>query len=158
MDPISKQKTIDVVNRYVDINFSVNRKLENLIRLEIGDVLTCEQHYTLRYINRVNVCTSSELASVFGVKKSAITSIINRLYEKEYIERTRDEKDRRVIYLTLTDKGHIIFTKMEERIHRLVESIITKFDETEISAFLTTFEKLDKLIVESKEIVVEETE
>ncbi|WP_445491901.1 MarR family winged helix-turn-helix transcriptional regulator [Niallia sp. 03133] len=155
---ISNLKIKDVVDRYVDINFSVNRKLENLIKLEIGDVLTCEQHYTLRYINRVKVCTSSELAMVFGVKKSAITSIVNRLFEKEYIKRTRDEKDRRVIYLTMTDKGNSTFTKMEERIYLLVESIINKFDETEIQNFLTTFEKLDKLIMESKEIVVEEKE
>lgn len=136
----------------MDINFSVNRKLDNLIRMEIGDTVTCEQHYTMRYINQVTSCTSSELAQVFGVNKSAITSIINRLFEKELIQRTRDEKDRRVIYLTLTDKGKNVFFKMEERIQRLVESIINKFDDTEIQTFLTTFEKLDRLIEESKEI------
>ncbi|MDE5055014.1 MarR family transcriptional regulator [Niallia taxi] len=152
---ISSKKIKDVVDRYVDINFSVNRKLDNLIRMEIGDVLTCEQHYTMRHINQVKVCTSSELAAVFGVNKSAITSIINRLFEKEWIERTRDEKDRRVIYLTLTDKGNAIFTKMEERIHRLVESLINKFDDQEISSFLATFEKLDKLIEENKDTKME---
>jgi DNA-binding MarR family transcriptional regulator len=149
---ISNKKIKNVVDRYVDINFSVTRKFENLIRVEIGDVLTCEQHYTLRYINQVQVCTPSELALVFGVKKSAITSIINRLFEKEWIKRTRDDKDRRVIYLTLTEKGYSIFTKMEERIHYLVESIITRFDDDEINTFLSTFEKLDQIIEENKEI------
>lgn len=141
----------EVVDRYVDINFSVNRKLDNLIRKEIGDVLTCEQHYTLRYINQVQVCTSTELATVFGVKKSAITSIINRLVEKEWINRARDEKDRRVIYLTLTEKGYTVFSLMEERIHLLVESIINKFEDVEISRFLDTFAKLDTLIEENTE-------
>jgi len=152
---ISSKKIKDVVDRYVDINFSVNRKLDNLIRMEIGDFLTCEQHYTMRHINQVRVCTSSELATVFGVNKSAITSIINRLFEKEWIERTRDEKDRRVIYLSLTDKGYNVFTKMEERIHRLVDSLINKFDDQEITSFLATFEKLDRLIEENKDTKLE---
>ena len=155
MTAISSKKIKDVVDRYVDINFSVNRKLDNLIRMEIGDVLTCEQHYTMRHINQVRVCTSSELATVFGVNKSAITSIINRLFEKEWIERTRDEKDRRVIYLSLTDKGYHVFTKMEERIYRLVDSLINKFDDQEITSFLATFEKLDRLIEENKDTKLE---
>jgi DNA-binding MarR family transcriptional regulator len=123
--------------------------------MEIGDVLTCEQHYTMRHINQVKVCTSSELATVFGVNKSAITSIINRLFEKEWIKRTRDEKDRRVIYLSLTDKGYNVFAKMEERIHRLVDSLINKFDDQEITSFLATFEKLDRLIEENKDTKLE---
>ncbi|GKU83245.1 hypothetical protein NCCP28_26410 [Niallia sp. NCCP-28] len=149
---ISKYNIKEVVDRYVDINFSVNRKLDYLIRMEIGDTLTCEQHYTMRYINQATSCTSSELAQVFGVNKSAVTSIINRLFERELINRTRDEKDRRVIYLALTEKGESVFLKMEERIQRLVESIINQFNDEEIQTFLKTFEKLDRLIDESKEI------
>jgi len=153
---ITRYHIKEVVDRYVDINFSVNRKLDYLIRMEIGDTLTCEQHYTMRYIHQVTSCTSSELAQVFGVNKSAVTSIINRLFERELINRTRDEKDRRVVYLTLTAKGETVFLKMEERIQRLVESIINQFNDDEIQTFLATFEKLDRLIDESKETHREE--
>ncbi|MEM5591745.1 MarR family transcriptional regulator [Niallia circulans] len=48
-------------------------------------------------------------------EKSAITPIINRLVEKGWVERTRDEKDRRVIYLTLTSAGKVIFGEMEKK-------------------------------------------
>jgi DNA-binding MarR family transcriptional regulator len=148
---INRKEIDQIIDRYVSINFSVNRKFDQLIRQEIGDVLTTEQHFTMRHINNVHVCTSTELAVVFGVKKSAITPIINRLVEKGWVERTRDEKDRRVIYLTLTIDGKVIFGEMEKKIQSVIESVISKFDHTEIQNFLDTYAKLDGLIEGNKE-------
>ncbi|WP_400243095.1 MarR family winged helix-turn-helix transcriptional regulator [Niallia sp. JL1B1071] len=151
MTVINRTDINHIIDRYVSINFSVNRKFDQLIRQEIGDVLTTEQHFTMRHINNVNVCTSTELAIVFGVKKSAITPIINRLVEKGWVERTRDEKDRRVIYLTLTPEGKVIFGEMEKKIQSVIESVISKFDQTEIQNFLDTYAKLDGLIEGNKD-------
>lgn len=148
MNIINRTEINQIIDRYVSINFSVNRKFDQLIRQEIGDVLTTEQHFTLRHINNVEVCTSTELAIVFGVKKSAITPIINRLVEKGWVERTRDEKDRRVIYLTLTSSGKVIFSEMEKKIQSVIVSVISQFDHTEIQNFLETYAKLDRLIEE----------
>ena len=141
----------EIIDRYVSINFSVNRKFDHLIRQEIGDVLTTEQHFMMRHINQVEECTSTELSSCFGVKKSAITPIINRLFEKGWVDRKRDEKDRRVIYLSLTQEGKIIFAEMEKKIQSIIESVITKFGNEEIEQFLDTYAKLDELIKEKQE-------
>ena len=151
MTVINRKEIDQIIDRYVSINFSVNRKFDQLIRQEIGDVLTTEQHFTMRHINKVEVCTSTELATVFGVKKSAITPIINRLVEKGWVERTRDEKDRRVIYLTLTSAGKVTFSEMEKKIQSVIESVISQFNHTEIQNFLDTYAKLDKLIEGNKE-------
>lgn len=140
----------ELVDHYINLSFSVNKIGETLIKEQIGSDLTNDQHYTLRYINKVGTCTSSELAEVFDVKKSAITAIITRMWEKGLIKRTRDENDRRVVYLTLTDKGNELFLKTEERIHALVESMVTKFDHSEIVQFLKTYEKLSDLLLQRK--------
>ncbi len=146
----------DLINRYVDVSFAVTKKAENLVKESIGDTITNDQHYTLRYIHKAGTCTSTELSEVFDVKKSAITAIINRLTEKELIKRTRDEKDRRVIYLTLSEKGKALFEKTEEKIHKLVESIITSFDEREIVSFIETYEKLNTQLDNLKDCKMEE--
>ncbi|MBE4906916.1 MarR family transcriptional regulator [Bacillus luteolus] len=145
----------ELVDRYIEVSFSVNSKAESLVKEQISSDLTNDQHYTLRYMHKVGTCTSSELAEVFNVKKSAITAMINRMWEKGFIERTRDENDRRVVYLTLTDKGNELFLKTEQRIHKLVESLITKFEQTEIEQFIKTFEKLNQLLQESNDKVEE---
>ncbi|MGM7722623.1 MarR family transcriptional regulator [uncultured Metabacillus sp.] len=152
-----KEKQIeDLINRYLSVSFSVTKKGENLIKDSIGEEITNDQHYTLRYIHQAGTCTSTELAEVFEVKKSAITAIINRLTDKELIKRTRDENDRRVIYLTLTEKGEALYKKTEDKICNLVGSILTSFEESEIVAFIETYEKLDRLLKSLKNCHLEE--
>ncbi|MFD2444567.1 MarR family winged helix-turn-helix transcriptional regulator [Bacillus sp. CGMCC 1.16607] len=147
---MSTENIKDLVDRYIAVSFSVEKKAGSLVKEQIGSDLTNDQHFTLRYMNQVGTCTSSELAEVFDVQKSAITAIIQRLWEKGLIQRTRDEKDRRVVYLTLTDKGNELYLKSEQRIHHLVESLITKFDQSEIKQFIETFEKLNQVLIDYK--------
>ncbi|MBM7660091.1 DNA-binding MarR family transcriptional regulator [Bacillus mesophilus] len=149
---MEKSNIQELINKYIDYSFSVTKKAENLIRKEIGDDITTEQHYTLRYINSVGVCTSTELAEVFDVKKSAITGAINRLVERGLIDRKRDEGDRRVIYLSLTPKGMEVYEKAQQKIHSLVGEIITKFDNEEIDRFMKTYEKLNQVLVDLKDL------
>ncbi len=148
---MDNEKIQDLINRYIRVSFSVTKKAEGLIKDQIGDDLTYDQHYTLRYIKQKNNCTSSELAEVFAVNKSAITAIITRLVDKGLIDRTRDVNDRRVVYLTLTENGHALFNQCELRIHDLVEGFITKFKDDEINNFIETYEKLEQLLNDIKE-------
>ncbi len=136
----------ELINRYVAVSFTVNKKAESLLKEQISNDLTNDQHYLLRYIHGARKCTSSELAEVFDVNKSAITAIINRMAERNLIDRTRDEDDRRVVYLTLTSDGNQLFEKTEDKVRCLVQSIITKFEEKEIQDFIKTYEKLADIL------------
>ncbi|MDF1509130.1 MarR family transcriptional regulator [Robertmurraya sp. DFI.2.37] len=147
---MSNDNIQQLVNRYVDVSFSVTKKAEALITEQLGSKLTHDQLYIIRYINRVGSCTSTALAEEFEVKKSAITAIINRLWEKGFIQRTRDEKDRRVVYLTLTEKGEELFWRIDKRIQQLVEELISQFEPSEIEQFIETYEKLNHALVEQK--------
>jgi DNA-binding MarR family transcriptional regulator len=146
MQRVDKKLIQELIDRYVNVSFKVTKKAETLIKEQIGNDLTNDQHYMLRYIHHAEKCTSSELAEAFDVNKSAITAIINRLVEKGLIDRERDETDRRVVYLTLSRSGADLFEKTEKRIHKLVESIITKFDTEEITGFIVTYEKLSEML------------
>jgi DNA-binding MarR family transcriptional regulator len=142
----------ELIDRYVTVSFQVHRKAEALVKCQIGNDLTNDQHYILRYIHQASVCTSSELADAFEVNKSAITAIINRMVIRGFIQRTRDENDRRVVYLTLTDEGTELFEKAQERVRLLVESIITQFEETEIKNFIDTYEILAQILNNKKNV------
>lgn len=140
----------ELIDRYVSVSFKVTKKAESLIKFQLGDDLTTDQLYILRYIHQTGECTSSELADAFDVNKSAITAIINRLVNRGLILRTRDENDRRVVYLTLTPEGTELHQKTQEKVHLLVESFITQFDETEITNFMNTYEKLAMILTNMK--------
>ncbi|KXG11557.1 MarR family transcriptional regulator [Anoxybacillus rupiensis] len=139
---MQSKKVKELVERYLSVSFDVMKRGAMLVKCELDEDITNDQYYLLRYMYKRGICTSTELASAFIVNKSAITAMTNRLVEKEMVRRIRDEKDRRVIYLTLTEKGMRWFQETEEKIHKLVGSFITKFSEQEIEMFLQLYEKL----------------
>lgn len=139
-----------LIDRYLDLSLSVQRRGESIIKCRLGDELTNDQHFTLRYIRKVGVCTSTELAEEFGVNKSAITAIINRLMEKGLINRNRDENDRRVVYLSLSELGNELFLEAEEKIQHFVAQIMVQFDYEEVESFLKTYEKLNNALLHYK--------
>jgi len=147
---VDKQIIQELIDRYVTISFQVHKKAESLVKGQIGDDLTNDQHYILRYISQSGECTSSELADAFEVNKSAITAIINRMADRGLIQRTRDKNDRRVVYLTLTEAGNTLYQNCQEKIRFLVESIITQFEDSEIKNFINTYEKLAQILANKK--------
>lgn len=148
---MSKETIQSLIDRYIDVSFSVTKKEESLMTEQLGSEITQDQHYILRYIYRVGSCTSTKLAEEFEVKKSAITAIINRLWEKGFIKRTRDEMDRRVVYLTLTEQGEVFYQKIEEKINCFVEMFMSKFEQSEMEQFIDTYEKLNQVLIEIKD-------
>lgn len=120
------------------------------MKCELDDI-THDQYYVLRYIYKRGVCTSTELADVFAVNKSAITAMTNRLVEKGMIARGKDEDDRRVISLTLTEKGKMWLVETERKVYELVETMMTKLSHEEIEQFIQTYEKLAMILQEMEE-------
>ncbi|TYP71239.1 MarR family winged helix-turn-helix transcriptional regulator [Paenibacillus methanolicus] len=136
----------ELIVRYQDVFFSVNSKLDAVLKDHMPDGLTIDQYATLRYIRDNGPCTSSELADIFCVGKSSITAIVNRLFEKELIERVPHKKDRRVTHLNLTEEGSRVTNDMEERIQRALAPYLDQFEAEEAMAFINTFEKLARVL------------
>ncbi|ASA97738.1 MULTISPECIES: MarR family winged helix-turn-helix transcriptional regulator [Anoxybacillus] len=138
------------IERYLSVSFLVNKRGAALMKCELDDI-THDQYYVLRYIYKRGVCTSTELADVFAVNKSAITAMTNRLVEKGMIARGKDEDDRRVISLTLTEKGKMWLVETERKVYELVETMMTKLSHEEIEQFIQTYEKLAMILQEMEE-------
>ncbi|WP_164522133.1 MarR family transcriptional regulator [Halocella sp. SP3-1] len=66
--------------------------------------------------------TMSELADVFSIPATTMTSIVDRLVNKEYLTRFRSKKDRRIVKVSLSPKGREIY---EQQYNLLLESKMT---------------------------------
>lgn len=58
-------------------------------------------YYLLKY-SRLN---QKELSEKMDIKESSMVRLIDRLEKEEYVIRCRDTKDKRIIYIELTEKG-----------------------------------------------------
>lgn len=78
--------------------------------------------------------TMSQVASKLDVTLGTLTTCINKLVSKGYVERIRDEEDRRIVLVSLTEKGKLVF-KIHQNFHEeMIEHMILdlKLDEDEI--------------------------
>lgn len=61
-----------------------------------------------------NASTAAELARGMAVDTGAMTRMLDRLEEKEFIKRTRSSDDRRVVQVELSDKGRALSEQMTQ--------------------------------------------
>lgn len=74
----------------------------------------------------------STLARKLNVTVGTLTTAMNGLVKKNYVIRKRSEKDRRVVYVSLTERG-IAAYKHHEEYHRLMtNAVLNKLNEDEI--------------------------
>lgn len=134
------------IDRYQNASFTVMKIINNEIRARLRDDLTIEQHSILRYIRERAYVTSTELADMFLVSKSTITSIIAKLADKELLVRVPDPGDRRVIRLEITEAGRTISLETDHYIEQWLAAYLKHFHPDEVESFIASFEKLAGLV------------
>ncbi|QCT03330.1 MarR family transcriptional regulator [Paenibacillus algicola] len=140
--------TKNCIERYIEADLAVSRRIIADTRDKMGIDLTREQFQTLRMIRSHEQCTSKLLSELLCVGKSSISSNVNRMEERGWIERHRDDEDRRVVYLSLTAEGENVLQSSEQLLQSVVASYMTHFEPQEVEQFITLFEKLAKLMQE----------
>lgn len=112
--------------------------------------LTGPQFYILYQLEQKGRCTVGELADSMCVKPSAITAMIDRLDKHDYVIRDRDEEDRRVVHIRLTDAGKDILTQAKQKRQETLQEHFSILTAEELESFVTTFEKLARTAAASK--------
>ncbi len=91
------------------------------------DDVTVAQCYTMEAVADAAM-TMNELAKRMQLSISTMTRTVDQLVEKGYAARYQDARDRRVWYVTLTERGKKKMIEMDERIMEYEKSILTSLD------------------------------
>ena len=112
---------------------------------EANDVpLTGAQLFALRVLRRQGPLPMSALADALGVTQSSANGLIERLVETGFVARVRDEEDRRVVRVMLTDSGSERLRRGEERRARALATYFSVLDADELAELVRLFEKVDR--------------
>lgn len=112
------EETLAVVNTLlVDIFNNILTIEENALREgHFNDVSVTEMH-TVEAIGLYQPRSMTEVAKILNITVGTLTVAINNLVKKNYVERSRSLKDRRVVMIGLTNKGRLLF-RVHEKFHR----------------------------------------
>ena len=121
----------------------------------ISDLSITEVH-TIEAIGMYTARTRSEVAADLRITVGTLTTAINKLIKKGYVERKRIEEDRRVVLIQLTKQGKVAY-RVHEKFHRdLIKTTIEGLDETEEGILMTSLDKLNKFFKEKYNLTSKE--
>nr|WP_154607876.1 MarR family transcriptional regulator [Streptococcus sp. zg-70] len=93
--------------------------------------ISIKEMHTIDVIGDREGVTPSHVARSLMVTLGTVTTSLNNLERKGYIERVRSTRDRRVIHLHLTKKGRLVY-RLHQRFHKeMVRQITSDMDEAE---------------------------
>lgn len=105
-----------------------------------------EQMQLLKLIGREGRITSGRLAVMQAVHKSAVSTRIKKLLEKDLI-RVVETANRREKLLELTDKGRSVQERSDKVLTDYIEKLFGQYiEDHEIEQFLTIFRKLKDIV------------
>ena len=114
--------------------------------------LSVREMHTIETIGRKQRMMS-EVAQDLGITVGTLTTAINRLIKKGYVDRKRIEEDRRVVLVELTKKGKVAH-RVHERFHNeMVKSMMDGLLDKERDILVESLEKLNNYFKEKCESI-----
>jgi MarR family transcriptional regulator, organic hydroperoxide resistance regulator len=143
---VENSKLHAYINQLEKSFYTTMRTLGPEISEHLEEGLTGDQFFILRIIENKGRVISSELAEEFRVKPSAITAMIDRMIKNDFVTRERDEKDRRVVYITMTDKGKEVLERSEKKRIDIIEKYMSQLETEELESLVQIYEKLANIV------------
>ena len=137
---------VDLFNDILKIEASV------LKEGEFNDLSVTEMHI-IEAIGLDREMTMTEVARDLEITVGTLTTAINRLIKKEYVERRRIEEDRRVVLVMLTDKGKEVFKYHEEFHNDMVKCTIDSFSKEEEIVLVSALKRVSEFFEEKYHLI-----
>ncbi len=128
--------------RFLRFSLLSHKKLE--AELEKAG-LTPPQFYVLATIGYAGGLPFGEIGAKMMVTVSNLTGIVDRLEEKKVVLRKRDEHDRRVVHVVLTDKGAKLYKSTIPLFEKSIADIFSNLEKPQQKELSVLLRKLNQL-------------
>jgi len=95
---------------------SISKPLKNKSSITPGGMFVMES------LKRRGMLSMSDIGKCLSMPKPHITVIVDKLIDEGYVVRQNDPKDRRIINISLTDKGLMDFEEIKETLSLTLKS------------------------------------
>ena len=113
--------------------------------------LTITDMHTIEAIGFNSSRNMTSIAKDLGITVGTLTIAINHLVKKGFVQRLRSSKDRRVVLVSLTQKGKDAFRHHIAFHDQMVNEIIGLMEEEELKVLVRALQKVDGFFKAQKE-------
>lgn len=134
----------DITFELVDMLFNISRRMKeemsftnNLTHLSILQI------QTLIFLNQHENSSMSDIADYFHIELPSATSLMNKLCEHKLVKRYEDEKDRRLVRISLTAEGKKLVEQATCARRKKLEKMLSYLSYREKTELLKILETLN---------------
>lgn len=124
IDEILNKLLVDIFQNIMDV------EAKALIKGEFSNISVNDMH-VIEAIGISEPQSSSVVSKKLGVTMGTLTKAVDGLVAKGYAARTRSETDKRVVFLSLEEKGVRAFKHHAEFHQEMVKEVVTELNEEE---------------------------
>ena len=121
----------------------MDREGRCLITEEFSDMTNNDMHI-VEAIGLGEAKRSSEVAKLMSVTTGTLTRAVDGLVEHGYVVRTRSDKDKRVVYLTLTERGKAAYEHHKRFHENMVANVKANLSEEELAILIRALNHLNE--------------
>ena len=112
-----------------------------IITEEFKDISNNDMHI-IEAIGITEPKNMSQVAKALSVTVGTLTIAINNLVKKGYVDRVRSEKDRRVVYISLSSKGRKAFEHHAKFHEEMIQATVNGLSTEEVNILVKSLENL----------------
>lgn len=129
-----------LVNLFRDV---MDLEEQAIITSEYRDITNNDMH-VIQAVGLGEPKNMSAIAKALSVTVGTLTIAMNSLVKKGYVNRERGKEDRRVVYISLSEKGKRAYEHHEEFHRHMIDEILKDLTEEETKALVKSLKKLEQ--------------
>ena len=150
MSGTQKETSFEIWRLVTSIYKIWHRQVEKKLMAEGMSIM---EFRMLKSLNEKGPQPMVKLAEANMISQGWVTNLIDRLEEKGYAQRIRDQQDRRVIKISSTGEGSSFYKAIKEVHERFIMQTLKFMDEKECKGVIEALHKIeDQLITVFNEI------
>lgn len=136
----------DAADQFVKLIPLIRRKL--LRRSDLPQIpnLNFSHFHLLMLIEDEGAVTNGQISETLSIAPPNVTPLITKLVEENYITRVPDERDRRVIWNQLTDKGEAVLRERRNSFRKLFEERLDFLSDEETDQLINSLNTLTEIV------------
>jgi DNA-binding MarR family transcriptional regulator len=117
-------------------------RMARSVNAALEDEITPQKFLLLNSLLRLKRCKVNEIAHELNLSSGATTLALNRLEEEGLILRSRDDGDRRIVWVELTEQGRALILRLVEKRQQVWEKMLSALTPEEERELFRILEKM----------------
>lgn len=127
-------------------NMVLKMEEESVKESSYKDLSITEVH-TLVAIGTGRPRTMTHVANILSISVSTLTTAVGKLVRKGYVERIRDDEDRRIVRIHLTEKGAEAVRAHEDFHDMMISEAVSEIPDGEIDKFISSIDNINQFLI-----------